>query len=171
MGQTKSEMTVVAKRKEKLEKQCVKTQLEKSKVKTEFDQVGVDIKSSRDGIEALSAAAVADEKTLLSGKEELDRCKTEAEQQASQSQVLASQTKDLRDKIKKVEGLLRKERSKVEEQNMMLEEKQRKGKSVESTTEAECRQLEQTLCKARQYLDESQRQKNQLVENLDKEES
>merc|ERR1712192_24455 len=50
-------------------------------------------------------------------------------------------------------------------------EKQRKGKAVESATEAECSQLEQTLCKARQYLEQSQRNKNQLLENLDKEES
>merc|ERR1712181_81107 len=50
-------------------------------------------------------------------------------------------------------------------------EKQRKGKALESTTEAECRHLEQTLCKARQYLEQSQRNKNQLLENLDKEES
>merc|ERR1712192_35171 len=48
--------------------------------------------------------------------------------------------------------------------------KQRKGKSAESATEAECNHLEQTLCKARQYLEESQRQKKLLVENLEKEE-
>jgi len=168
--QAKSEMTVVGKRKEKLERQCVKTQLEKSKVTTEVDQVADDVKSSRDGIEALSSAAAADEKAFLSGKEELEQCKKEAEQQASRSQVLASQNKDLKDKIKKVEGHLRKERSKVEEQNMMLEEKQRKGKTVENATEAECHDLEQTLCKARQYLEESQRQKKLLVENLDNEE-
>jgi len=53
---------------------------------------------------------------------------------------------------------------------MMLEEKQRKGNALESATEAECRHLEQTLCQARQYLEERQRQKKLLVENLDKEE-
>merc|ERR1719370_2397277 len=67
--QAKSEMTVVAKRKDKLEKQCVKTQLEKSKVKNEIDQVCGHIKTSRDGIEEMSAAAAADEKALLLGKE------------------------------------------------------------------------------------------------------
>jgi len=168
--QAKSEMTMVVKRKEKLERQCVKTQLEKSKVKNEFDQVAVDVKTARDGIVALSTAAAADEKTLSSGKEEFERCKTEAEQQASQSQVLGSETKELKEKIKKAEGILRKESSKVEEQNMMLEEKQRKGNAAESATEAECRVLEQTLNTARAYLEQSQSQKKQLMDNLDKEE-
>ena len=168
--QAKSEMTMVAKRKEKLERQCVKTQQEKSKVKNEFDQVAVDVKTARDGIVALSTAAAADEKTLSSGKEEFERCKTEAEQQASQSQVLGSETKELKEKIKKAEGILRKESSKVEEQNMMLEEKQRKGNAAESASEAECRVLEQSLNTARAYLEQSQSQKKQLMDNLDKEE-
>merc|ERR1719341_1713650 len=72
--QAKSEMTVVAKRKDKLERQCGKTQLEKSRVKNEINQVSVDIKTARDCIEELSATAAADEKTLLLGKEEFERC-------------------------------------------------------------------------------------------------
>ena len=61
----KSELTVVIKRKEKLERQCGKTRLEKSKVKVEIDQVEVDIKTERENIEGLLAAAAGDEKVLL----------------------------------------------------------------------------------------------------------
>ena len=52
---------------------------------------------------------------------------------------------------------------------MMLEEKQRKGNAAESATEAECRDLEQTLSTAGELLEGYRRQKKQLVENLDKE--
>merc|ERR1719460_2011237 len=116
--QVKSEMTVVIKRKEKLERQCGKTRLEKSKVKVEIDQVEVDIKTQRENVEGLLAAAAGDDKVLLSGKKEFERRKAESEEAASQSQVLRSRTKELKDKIKKAEGLLRTENSKVEEQTM-----------------------------------------------------
>ena len=168
--QVKSEMTVVIKRKEKLERQCGKTRLEKSKVKVEIDQVEVDIKTERENIEGLLAAAAGDEKVLLSGKKEFERRKAEVEEAASQSQVLRSRTKELKDKIKKAEGLLRKENSKVEEQTMMLEEKQRasSAKRERAATETDCSDLEQSLHTAREHIQQSQYQKKQLMEKMDK---
>ena len=168
--QVKSEMTVVIKRKEKLERQCGKTRLEKSKVKVEIDQVEVDIKTQRENVEGLLAAAAGDEKVLLSGKKEFERRKAEVEEAASQSQVLRSRTKELKDKIKKAEGLLRKENSKVEEQTMMLEEKQRgsSAKRERAATETDCSDLEQSLHTAREHIQQSQYQKKQLVEKMDK---
>ena len=166
--QVKSEMTVVIKRKEKLERQCGKTRMEKSKVKEEIDQVEGDIKSIRGNIEGLLAAAADEDKVLLSGKGEFERSKAEAEGETNQSQVLRSQSKGLKDKIKQAEGLLRKEKSKIEEQNMMLEEKQRKGDAILNATEAECHDLEQSLCTANEYLEQSQSQKKQLIEKVDK---
>ena len=164
--QAKSETTLVTKRKEKFERQLNKTRLEKSKVKEEIDQVGVDIKAAREGIDELSAAAAADEKALLSRKEEIERSKTEVEERTNQSQVLRSRARAQKDEIKKGEGLLKKESGKVEEQKMMLEEKQRKGNSAVGATEAECADLEQTLCTASKHLEQSQNQKKQLMEKM-----
>ena len=168
--QVKSEMTVVIKRKEKLERQCGKTRLEKSKVKVEIDQVEVDIKTQRENVDGLLAAAAGDEKVLLSGKKEFERRKAESEEATSQSQVLRIRTKELKDKIKKAEGLIRKENSKVEEQTMMLEEKQRasSAKRERAATETDCSDLEQSLHTAREHLQQSQYQKKQLMENMDK---
>jgi len=166
--QVKSEMTVVTKRKEKLKRQCGKTRLEKSKVEKEIDQVEADIKTAKEGIDEVAATAAADEKALLSRKEELERTKTEVEEKTNQSQVLRSRVKVQSDEIKKAEGLLRKESGKVEEQKMMLEEKQRKGNASVSSTEAECCELEQTLYTANQRLEQSQSWKKQLMENMDK---
>ena len=166
--QVKSEMSVVIKRKEKLERQCGKTRLEKSKVKKEIDQVEVDSKTAKEGIDELVAAAAADEKALLFRKEEFERFKTEVEERVNESQVLRSRAKVQKDEIKKAEGLLRKESSKVEEQKMMLEEKQRKGNASASSTEAECCELEQTLHATSKRLEQSQSRKEQLMENMEK---
>ena len=142
----------------------------KSKVKEEIIQVEVDIKTEKDNIEGLLAAAAEDEKVLLSGKKEFERRKAEAEEEASQSQVLRSRTKGLKDQIKKAEGLLRKESSKDEEQTMMLEEKQRasSAKREREATETDCSDLEQSLRTAHDHLQQSQNQKKQLMENMDK---
>jgi len=169
MKQVKSEMTVVIKRKEKLERQCGKTRLEKSKVKEEVDQVDVDIKTKRNNVEVLLAAGAEDEKVLLSGKKELEQRKAEADEEASQSQVLRSRTKGLKDRIKKAEGLLREEMSKVEEQTMMLEEKRSSSaRRLSKGTETECRDLEQSLHTFREHLQQSQGQKKQLMESMGK---
>ena len=166
--QVKSEMTVVIKRKEKLEKQRGKTQLEKSKVKEEIEQTEADIKAVRDIIEGLSAAAAEDDKVLLSGKKEFQQCKAEAEEEVSRGQVVKSEAKELKDKIKKAEGLLRTESSKVEEQTMMLEEKQRTGDATVISAEMECCDLEQSLLTAQEDLQQSQSRKKQLMEKVDK---
>merc|ERR1719342_411570 len=164
--QAKSEATVVTKRKEKLERQLNKTRLETSKMKEEIDQAGVDIKTAREGIDELSAAAAADQKALLSRKEEIERLKTEVEERTNQSQELRSRAKVQKDEMKKSEVLLRKESGKVEEQKMMLEEKQRKGNAAVTLTEAECHDLEQTLFAANKHFEQSQDLKNQLMEKI-----
>ena len=164
--QAKSEATVVTKRKEKLERQLNKTRLETSKMKEEIDQAGVDIKTAREGIDELSAAAAADQKALLSRKEEIERLKTEVEERTNQSQELRSRAKVQKDEMKKSEVLLRKESGKVEEQKMMLEEKQRKGNAAVAQTEAECHDLEQTLFAANKHFEQSQDLKNQLMEKI-----
>ena len=164
--QAKSEATVVTKRKEKLERQLNKSRLETSKMKEEIDQAGVDIKTAREGIDELSAAAAADQKALLSRKEEIERLKTEVEERTNQSQELRKRAKVQKDEMKKSEVLLRKESGKVEEQKMMLEEKQRKGNAAVAQTEAECHDLEQTLFAANKHFEQSQDLKNQLMEKI-----
>merc|ERR1719282_2139839 len=166
--QAKSELNVVLKKKEKLEKQCVKTTLEKSKLMEDVEHVETELRNVKDSIATLSASQVDHGQVLLAQKGEMEQCRLEAEELAKQSQVLKNRVEELNENIRQSEALLRNERGKVEEQKMVLEEKQRKGEVGLTAIEAECSAFDQktrTMCN---HFEQSQHQKKQLVDDLEK---
>ena len=166
--QAKSELNVVLKKKEKLEKQCVKTTLEKSKLMEDVEHVETELRNVKDSIATLSASQVDHGQVLLTQKGEMEQCRLEAEELAKQSQVLKNRVEELNENIRQSEALLRNERGKVEEQKMVLEEKQRKGKVGLTAIEAECSAFDEKTRTMRNHFEQKQHQKKQLVDDLEK---
>merc|ERR1712013_472954 len=166
--QAKSELNVVLKRKEKLEKHCVKTTLEKSKLMEDVEHVETELRNVKDSIATLSASQADHGQVLLTQKGEMEQCRLEAEELSKQSQVLKNRVEELNENIKQSEALLRNERGKVEEQKMVLEEKQRKGEVGLTAIEAECSAFDQKTRTMRNHFEQSQHQKKQLVDHLEK---
>merc|ERR1719282_1953514 len=98
--QEKSELNVVLKRKEKLEKQCVKTTLEKSKLMEDVEHVETELRNVKDSIATLSASQVDHGQVLLTQKGEMEQCRLEAEELAKQSQVLKNRVEELNENIR-----------------------------------------------------------------------
>ena len=82
--------------------------------------------------------------------------------------MLKNRVEELNKDIRKSEALLRDERRKVEEQKMVLEEKQRKGEVGLTAIEAECSAFDQKTRTMRNHFEQSQHQKKQLVDDLEK---
>merc|ERR1719474_2272600 len=166
--QAKGELSVILKRKEKLERQCVKSTQEKSKLVKEVEQVEAELVSAKENIATLSSEQTNHDQALLARKEEMEQCRLEAADLSNQGQVLQNRARELKDDIKRSEALLKKERGKVEEQGMVLEEKQRKGEAGLIAVEAECSGFDQNIRTKRHHVEQSQGQKQQLVDDLEK---
>merc|ERR550534_451973 len=111
--QAKSELSVVLKRKEKLEKQRVKVTQEKSKLMEDVEHVETELRNAKDSIVTLSASQTDHEQVLLTQKGEMEQCRLEAVELSKQSQVLKNQVEELNKDIRTSEAQLRKERGKV----------------------------------------------------------
>merc|ERR1719474_594799 len=91
------ELSVILKRKEKLERQRVKSTQEKSKLMKEVEQVEAELSSAKENIATLSSEQTNHDQALLARKEEMEQCRLEAADLSNHGQVLQNRARELKD--------------------------------------------------------------------------